>query len=114
MDLVERRLRQIDADYEATISAGKKRESDTHYDLVTPEVESDHDSYPQQEPGVKIDCVKYVARDESPPLTVDQVSQIKTHMLSIKLSHNPEWASELSDAQFSRVFMNVFSRDNNS
>jgi hypothetical protein len=114
MDLVEGRLRQIDADYEATLAAGKKRESDTHSELVTPEAESDHDSYPEHNTSVKIDCVKYVARDESAPLTVDQVSQIKTHMSSNKLSHNPEWASELSDAQFSRVFLNVFSRDNNS
>lgn len=112
MDIVERRLRQLDADYEATIAAGTRREPQERYELVTPEVDSESLQLELEFSGPKIDSVTFAPRPESPPLTEDQVSQIKTHMSSFKLCHNPEWAAELSDDQFARVFTNVFSRDN--
>ena len=112
MDIVDRRLRQLEADYAATVAAGARdqqppRPDDTSVDaLDTPELENCDELLP-----VQIEGVKYEPREEN-PLTLDQIDQIKTHMKSIKLCHNPEWASELSDAQFARVFSNVFSRDN--
>jgi hypothetical protein len=111
MDIGDRRLRQLEADYAATIAAGSMKPVDSpidcdHHVIETPELEEEFLPVPP------IEGVKFSSRPESCPLSSDQVDEIKTHMKSIKLSHNPEWASGLSDAQFARVFSNVFSKDN--
>ncbi len=116
MDLVDRRLRQLEADYAATVAAGtrvtpvrpseERTDERTNNAIETPVLEDE--LLP-----VQIEGVKYEPRRECvEPLSDEQIHQIKQHMQSIKLAHNPEWASELSDEQFARVFTNVYSRDN--
>jgi len=112
MDLVDRRLRQLEADYAATVAAGtrispvKPSEERTDNAIETPVLEGE--LLP-----IQIEGVKYEPRREcAEPLSAEQIHQIKQRMQSIKLAHNPEWASELSDEQFARVFTNVYSRDN--
>ena len=114
MDIVERRLQQLEADYEATVCAGQAKKTEEPKRSDEPCIETPDLSLCCEEMLPKIEPVKFEPRLETPPLTREQVDGIKKHMQSIKLAHEPEWASTLSDDQFRKIFKNVFGRDDNS
>jgi hypothetical protein len=113
MDLYEQRLERLEADYEQTIAAGRRAEQRreieravTEYRLLTggrqdtepcgietPDVDTEVLQEENREPQVEIP--KKIVE----PLSADEVERIKSHMSTIRLKHQPSWASNISDDQ---------------
>ncbi|KAF4728585.1 hypothetical protein FOZ63_005614 [Perkinsus olseni] len=114
MELVERRLRDMDADYEATLAAEKPKEGDKEeasaeelgYDRLCSDPSDDE----QEEFGAfvsgqvveesKGDVDRPAAALHPKPMSPERRQRIREAMASIPPPDAPEWARGLSDEEF--------------
>lgn len=123
MDLFEARLRRIEADYDATIAAGERAAQRRMIEAAVAEhrtqyqVLSDH---PDDTETCGIDTpsicdealeqssvIKPVVPRVVEPMTEDEIKRVKLQMASIKLKHQPSWASNLSDDQLIAIMRRI-------
>ena len=112
MDLIDFKLKRLEADYEETIAAGKRAEERHLYEQLSPIIDTSIDNQvhhaiddvylkldDSDDTPEPIEPVPYKAREEEKALGGEKVNQIKTCMGSIKLSHEPSWAKNITDDQ---------------
>jgi hypothetical protein len=123
MDLFEARLRRLEIDYEETIAAGERAEQRKKLEAMVAEHRAQYQaiSEPVQDSetcGIDTPILREISKHEStvpepiPPRVVKPMSEtdierVKNHMASIKLKHQPSWASNLSDDQLLAIMRRI-------
>ena len=124
MDLWERRLQSLEADYRETIAAGERAEQRRRLEAIVAEhraeyqLVSDHETEacsietPAADTACESDNVE--PRKETPlpqrivdPLTPFEIERIKAHMSTVELKPEPSWARQISDQQLLELLNRV-------
>ncbi|KAF4663173.1 DEAD (Asp-Glu-Ala-Asp) box polypeptide 41 [Perkinsus olseni] len=113
MELVERRLRDMDADYEATLAAEKPKEGDKEeasaeelgYDRLCSDSSDDEEEFGAFVSGQVVeeskgDVDRLAAALHLKPMSPERRQRIREAMASIPQPDAPEWARGLSDEEF--------------
>ena len=124
MDLWERRLQALEADYEETIAAGARAEHRRHLEAIVADHRAEYQLVADHETdacGIETPPV-ITALDESlhptpdlvpietqsiEPLSAADIERIKTHMATVELKHEPQWARQISDQQLLELLNRV-------
>ncbi|KAF4671520.1 hypothetical protein FOL47_001503 [Perkinsus chesapeaki] len=116
MELVERRLRDLDADYEATLAAEKPKDSDPPedlgYGLLRSEScsSSEDDGFGAFTSGEVLDEPADAQQSQPTvihpkPMSSEKRERIKQAMAEMPKPPMPEWARALSDEEFLRAVL---------
>jgi hypothetical protein len=118
MDLYERRLKQLEADYSETIEVGERasrvRKSTSEiyeYHALSAEASNVPSCGVSQE---RIDTPTFYQTSRPveenktiSPLTIEQIDKIKCDMSKIQLKHEPSWGKQVSDEKLTRMLISM-------
>jgi len=118
MDLYERRLKQLEADYSETIEVGERasrvRKSTSEiyeYHALSAEASNVPSCGVSQEridtPTLYQTSRPVEENKTISPLTIEQIDKIKCDMSKIQLKHEPSWGKQVSDEKLTRMLISM-------
>ena len=113
MDLWERRLQTLEIDYQETIAAGERAEQRRRIEAIVSEHRAEYQLVSDHETdacGIDTPAMDGICEPEQmtapqpcsiprdvTPMSQSDIERVKAHMSTIKLMHEPSWASAISD-----------------